>query len=64
MARCIRSVMNQTHKNLDILLVHDGSQDSSGAKCDKYTLVNNRIKAMHKTNGGLSDTRNDGRNSN
>lgn len=58
--RCLESVVNQTYKNLEIILVDDGSTDSSGKKCDKYALNDCRIKVLHKINGGLSDARNAG----
>ena len=57
---CIDSIINQTYTNLEILLVNDGSQDSSGKICDEYKGKDSRIKVMHKTNGGLSDARNFG----
>ena len=58
--RCLESVVNQTYKNLEIILVDDGSTDSSGKKCDEYAKNESRIKVLHKTNGGLSDARNAG----
>lgn len=58
--RCLESVVNQTYKNLEIILVDDGSTDSSGIKCDEYAVNDNRIKVLHKSNGGLSDARNAG----
>ncbi|MEI7668283.1 MAG: glycosyltransferase family A protein, partial [Erysipelotrichaceae bacterium] len=58
--RCVSSILNQTYKNLDIILVDDGSQDKSGQICDEYALKDNRIKVLHKSNGGLSDARNKG----
>ena len=56
--RCIKSVLNQDYKNLEIYLVDDGSTDNSGNLCDYYAEIDNRIKVIHKTNGGLSSARN------
>lgn len=58
--RCVESLVNQTYKNLEILLVDDGSTDSSGALCDRWALRDTRIRVIHKPNGGLSDARNTG----
>ena len=60
--KCIDSIINQTYKNLEIILVDDGSQDSSGKICDEYTKKDNRIKVIHKENGGVSSARNIGLN--
>lgn len=57
---CIESIINQTYKNLEIILVDDGSTDNSGKICDEFAENDNRIKAYHKKNGGFSDTRNYG----
>lgn len=57
---CLNSVINQTYKNLEIILVDDGSQDKSGNICDEYKMKDDRIKVIHKQNGGLSDARNVG----
>ena len=48
------------HKNIEVILVDDGSPDSCGDLCDMYALKDCRIKVIHKTNGGLSDARNVG----
>ena len=58
--RCIESVQNQTYKNLEIILVDDGSPDNSGAICDEYAEKDTRIKVIHKENGGVSSARNAG----
>lgn len=58
--RCVDSVINQTYKNLEIILVDDGSPDNCGAICDEYAERDNRIKVIHKENGGLSSARNAG----
>lgn len=58
--KCITTIINQTYKNLEIILVDDGSKDSSGKICDDFSKKDNRIKVIHKTNGGLSDARNHG----
>ena len=57
---CINSIINQTYKNLDIILVDDGSTDGSGEVCDKFLEIDKRIRVFHKNNGGLSDARNYG----
>lgn len=58
--KCIDSVLNQKYKNLEIILVDDGSTDSSGKICDEYSELDSRIKVIHKKNGGLSSARNAG----
>ncbi|MDO5379590.1 MAG: glycosyltransferase [Acidaminococcaceae bacterium] len=58
--KCVESIVNQTYKNLEIILVDDGSTDKSGEICDGYSLKDCRIKVIHKKNGGLSDARNVG----
>ena len=58
--KCIDSIINQTYKNIEIILVDDGSTDNCGKICDEYTKTDNRIVVIHKKNGGLSDARNAG----
>lgn len=58
--KCVNSIINQTYKNIEIILVDDGSKDRSGEICDELKLKDNRIKIIHKQNGGLSDARNAG----
>ncbi|TAA72820.1 glycosyltransferase family 2 protein [Planococcus salinarum] len=60
LTKCVESVLNQTYKNLEILLINDGSTDSSGSLCDLFELTDSRIRVIHKQNGGLSDARNAG----
>ena len=57
---CIESLIRQSYKNIEIILVDDGSTDSSGQLCDVYATKDIRIKVIHKENGGLSDARNAG----
>ena len=58
--RCVDSLINQTYRNLEIILVDDGSPDRCGEICDEYAKNDSRVKAIHKPNGGLSDARNKG----
>ena len=58
--RCVDSIINQTYKNLEIILVNDGSTDNSGQLCDELAKKDGRIRVIHKKNGGLSDARNVG----
>ncbi len=58
--RCITSVINQTYKSIEILLINDGSPDNSDKIMEKYAKKDNRIKCFYKKNGGLSDARNYG----
>lgn len=58
--KCIESTMTQTLKNIEILLVDDGSPDQCGKICDEYAEKDKRIRVLHKKNGGLSSARNYG----
>lgn len=58
--RCIKSIVNQTYHDLEIILVNDGSTDRCGEICDSWIEKDERIKVIHKKNGGLSDARNNG----
>lgn len=57
---CVESIWAQTYQNLEIWLVDDGSTDESGALCDELAKQDERIRVLHKPNGGLSDARNAG----
>lgn len=57
---CVDSIINQTYKNLDIVLVDDGSADKSGEICDEYARNDDRVRVIHKENGGNGDARNAG----
>lgn len=58
--RCLDSILDQTYKNLEIILVDDGTKDASDKICDGYAAKDSRIKVIHKENGGLSSARNAG----
>lgn len=58
--KCVESICRQTYENLEIILVNDGSPDQCGQMCEEYAKKDNRIKVIHKKNGGLSDARNSG----
>ena len=58
--KCVHTITSQTYKNLEIILVDDGSPDNCPALCDNLAKTDKRIKVIHKTNGGLSDARNVG----
>ena len=60
LGKCIESICGQTFPMLEIILVDDGSTDRSGAICDEWALKDQRIRVLHKENGGLSDARNAG----
>lgn len=58
--RCVESILNQTYRNIEIILVDDGSPDECPKICDDYAKKDKRIQVIHKKNGGLSDARNAG----
>ena len=58
--KCVDSLINQTYRNLEIILVDDGSPDNCPIICDDYANKDDRVKVIHKSNGGLSDARNAG----
>ncbi len=58
--RCVQSVLAQTHEDMEVLLVDDGSPDNCGALCDGYAKKDSRVRAIHRENGGLSAARNTG----
>ena len=60
LSQCVDSVLGQTYKHIEILLLNDGSTDSSGAICQKYAEQDSRVVYIEKKNTGVSDTRNEG----
>lgn len=56
--RCIQSILSQTYKDFELLLIDDGSTDSSRYICEKYAKDDNRVRVVHKVNGGVSSARN------
>lgn len=58
--QCVNSVINQSYKNIEVILVDDGSRDGSSLICDEYAANDNRVKVIHQENAGLSEARNRG----
>lgn len=58
--KCIRSLTEQSYKNIEVLLIDDGSPDDCGIECDKHALNDSRVSVIHKNNEGVSAARNDG----
>ena len=58
--RCVDSILNQTYRDLELVLVDDGSLDNSGLMCDAYAAQDPRVRVIHKENGGVSSARNAG----
>ena len=60
LSKCVDSVLSQSYKDIEIILVDDGSTDNCPSLCDEYAKIDNRVIVIHKKNGGLSDARNTG----
>jgi glycosyltransferase involved in cell wall biosynthesis len=60
LSKCVDSILNQTYRNIEIILIDDGSPDNSPAICDEYAEKDNRIKVIHQRNAGLAGARNAG----
>ena len=58
--KCVQSIVNQTYKNFEIILVDDGSPDNCPSICDEWVRKDDRVKVIHKENGGVSSARNEG----
>ena len=57
-SRCLDSILNQSYKNVEIIIINDGSTDKSGLICDEYSKRYDNIRVFHKENGGVSSARN------
>jgi glycosyltransferase involved in cell wall biosynthesis len=60
LAAAIKSILNQSYKNFELILINDGSKDNSGSICDEFAQRDARVVVIHKVNGGISDARNAG----
>lgn len=60
LSRCVLSVLNQSYKSIEVILVDDGSDDETGSICDSLARTHSRVRVVHKENGGLSSARNAG----
>ena len=56
--KCVESIINQTYRNLEIILVDDGSPDNCGQMCDEYARKDSRVVVIHQKNGGICNARN------
>lgn len=57
LSQCIESILNQSYKDFELILVDDGSPDGCSSICDEYKKRDNRVKVVHKKNGGLVSAR-------
>lgn len=60
LSNCINSILNQSYKNIEVILINDGSTDQSAEICDKYATLDSRVKVIHQKNSGVSNARNTG----
>lgn len=58
--KCIDSILNQSFRNFELILINDGSPDNCPEICDNYAEIDSRVRVVHKENGGLSEARNFG----